>query len=121
MLTPHLGGATHETLLQGAEMIAAEIARFAADEPLVNVFNPELVAIGGGFGVAGFDLLLPAVRPAVVREALAPSGSELDIRRAELGFRAGLIGAALTVRDAEPGPGAEVVLRVPVEVAAWSR
>jgi D-3-phosphoglycerate dehydrogenase / 2-oxoglutarate reductase len=39
VLTPHLGGATRETLLQGAEMIAAEIARFAAGEPLVNVVN----------------------------------------------------------------------------------
>jgi D-3-phosphoglycerate dehydrogenase len=39
VLTPHLGGATHETLLQGAEMIADEILRFAAGEPLVNVLN----------------------------------------------------------------------------------
>jgi D-3-phosphoglycerate dehydrogenase / 2-oxoglutarate reductase len=39
VLTPHLGGATHETLLQGAEMIAAEIRRFAAGEPLLNVVN----------------------------------------------------------------------------------
>lgn len=39
VLTPHVGGATEETLLQGAEMIAAEIKRFAAGEPLVNVFN----------------------------------------------------------------------------------
>ena len=44
MITPHLGGATHETLLQGAEMIAAEIRRFAAGEPLVNVVNREAVA-----------------------------------------------------------------------------
>ena len=34
----------------------------------------ELVVIGGGFGVAAFDLLLPAARPAVEREALAPGG-----------------------------------------------
>ena len=39
VLTPHVGGATHETLLQGAEMIAAEIKRFAAGKPLVNVLN----------------------------------------------------------------------------------
>jgi D-3-phosphoglycerate dehydrogenase len=44
VLTPHLGGATHETLLQGAEMIADEIVRFAAGEPLVNVVNREAVA-----------------------------------------------------------------------------
>ncbi len=39
VLTPHIGGATHETLLQGAEMIAAEILRFVAGEPLVNQVN----------------------------------------------------------------------------------
>jgi D-3-phosphoglycerate dehydrogenase len=45
VLTPHLGGATHETLLQGAEMIADEIDRFAAGERLLNVFNREAVAV----------------------------------------------------------------------------
>jgi D-3-phosphoglycerate dehydrogenase len=44
VMTPHLGGATHETLLQGAEMIAEEILRFAAGEPLVNVVNGKAVA-----------------------------------------------------------------------------
>jgi D-3-phosphoglycerate dehydrogenase len=44
ILTPHLGGATHETLQQGAEMIADEILRFAAGAPLVNVVNREAVA-----------------------------------------------------------------------------
>jgi D-3-phosphoglycerate dehydrogenase len=44
VLTPHLGGATRETLLQGAEMIADEIVRFAAGEPLVNVVNRSVVS-----------------------------------------------------------------------------
>lgn len=39
VLTPHIGGATHETLLRGATMVAAEIARFAAGMPLSNVIN----------------------------------------------------------------------------------
>jgi len=39
VLTPHIGGATRETLATGAEMIALEIARFAAGERLVNVAN----------------------------------------------------------------------------------
>jgi D-3-phosphoglycerate dehydrogenase len=39
VMTPHIGGATHETLLQGAEMIADEIVRFAAGERLLNVVN----------------------------------------------------------------------------------
>jgi D-3-phosphoglycerate dehydrogenase / 2-oxoglutarate reductase len=44
VLTPHIAGATHETLLQGAQMLAAEITRFAAGEALVNVVNREVVA-----------------------------------------------------------------------------
>src|SRR5439155_6550477 len=67
---------------------------------LVNVFNPQLVVIGGGFGTAAFELLLPAVRPAVVREALAPAGEKLEIRPAELGAEAGLIGAGLVAFEA---------------------
>lgn len=37
VLTPHIGGATSETLLQGALMVAEEIERFAAHEPLTHV------------------------------------------------------------------------------------
>ncbi len=44
VLTPHIGGATHETLAQGAEMIAADIARFAAGRPLVHVLNWQAMA-----------------------------------------------------------------------------
>lgn len=40
VITPHIGGATHDTLLRGAQMIAAEIARFAAGSPLQNVARP---------------------------------------------------------------------------------
>ena len=43
VLTPHIGGATHETLLRGATMVGDEIRRFAAGEPLVNVINSEAV------------------------------------------------------------------------------
>lgn len=39
VLTPHVGGATHETLCRGADMIAAEISRFADGQPLSNVIN----------------------------------------------------------------------------------
>lgn len=39
ILTPHLGGATYETLLQGAEMIAEEIARFVSEQRLISVVN----------------------------------------------------------------------------------
>jgi D-3-phosphoglycerate dehydrogenase len=44
IMTPHIGGATHETLLQGAEMITAEIVRFTTGRPLINVLNPTVAA-----------------------------------------------------------------------------
>ena len=62
---------------------------------LVNVFGSTRVVIGGGFGIAAFDRLVPAARTAVLREALAPSGQTLEIVRAELGGEAGLVGAGL--------------------------
>ncbi len=39
VITPHIGGATHETLLRGVTMIAEEIDRFVKGEPLVAVVN----------------------------------------------------------------------------------
>jgi glucokinase len=67
---------------------------------LVNIFGAERVAIGGGFGVAAFDQLLPAARMAVLTEALPPAGQDLQIERAELGVDAGLIGAGLIAFEA---------------------
>ena len=67
---------------------------------LVNIFNPELVVIGGGFGIAAFDVLVPAARLAVLTEALAPGGQQLSIEPASLGASAGLIGAGLVAFEA---------------------
>ena len=61
---------------------------------LVNIFNPEVVVIGGGFGTAAFDLLLPSAREIVRGEALWPAG-DVPIVVAALGADAGLIGAGL--------------------------
>jgi len=66
---------------------------------LVNIFNPELVVIGGGFAAAG-DFLLDPAREVMRREALAPDGGRVRIVRAELGTAAGLIGAGLVAFDA---------------------
>jgi glucokinase len=67
---------------------------------LVNIFGATRVVIGGGFGIAAFELLVPSARLAVLTEALAPSGQELELERAELGARAGLIGAGLVALEA---------------------
>jgi len=44
ILTPHIAGATHETLRRGAEMLADEISCFAAGKPLANQVNQPTTA-----------------------------------------------------------------------------
>ena len=84
-----------------ARDILADIGRHlgAGIGSLVNIFNPELVVIGGGFAAAG-DFILDPAREIVRREALAHAGDNLPIVRAELGTAAGLIGAGLVAFDA---------------------
>jgi glucokinase len=73
----------------------------------VNVFNPELVVIGGGFSRAG-ELLLEPARKVVAERALPPARDCVRIALAVLGPEAGLIGAAvvgfeaLDLADASP-------------------
>jgi glucokinase len=66
---------------------------------LVNIFNPEMVVLGGGFGVGAGDLLLRPARLLILREALAPAGQNLRLALAKLGKDAGLIGAALVALE----------------------
>lgn len=66
---------------------------------LVNIFNPELIVIGGGFAAAG-DFVLDPAREVLRREALAGAGERVQVVRAELGTAAGLIGAGLVAFDA---------------------
>jgi glucokinase len=60
----------------------------------VNVFNPEVVVLGGGFARAG-DLLFEPTRRVVAERALAPARDIVRIVPALLGVEAGLIGAGL--------------------------
>jgi glucokinase len=69
---------------------------------IVNLFEPELVVLGGGVTRAG-DLLIEPVREIVRAEAMAPAGRMVDIVPAALGDRVGVIGAAAIVFDAREG------------------
>lgn len=90
-------GATARDLVAAKHPVLGEIGHHlgVAIGSLVNVFGTTRVVIGGGFGIAAFDQLVPAARRAVLREALDPSGQILELERAELGAEAGLIGAGL--------------------------
>jgi glucokinase len=83
----------------------AEIGRLlgAAIGSLVNIFDPDVVIIGGGFGAAAGALLLDPARGAARAEAIQPADRTLRIVEAELGEEAGLIGAALVGFEALDG------------------
>jgi len=66
----------------------------------VNIFAPELVLLGGGFGVAAFDYLAGPAEEIARRQALDPMRGEFRIAKAELGTAAGLIGAAFVAFEA---------------------
>ena len=66
---------------------------------LVNVFDPELVVVGGGFAAAG-DLILEPARAIARREAIGPAKERVRVVRAKLGTAAGIVGAALVGLEA---------------------
>jgi glucokinase len=61
---------------------------------VVNIFEPEVIVIGGGAAAAG-DLLLDPAREVVAQRALRPGRDTVRIVPALLGEEAGMVGAAL--------------------------
>ena len=98
-------GATAELLVGRAEEgdaqaieALAEIGRLlgAGIGSFVNIFYPELVVVGGGFGVAAGEFLLHRPTRSLRREALEPARcGPPDRRRPSSAHDAGLIGAGL--------------------------
>ncbi len=68
----------------------------------VNIFNPEVVVIGGGVIAAG-DLLLGPARATVAARALPPSRDLVRIVPARFGVEAGMVGAAALALDGLAG------------------
>ncbi len=68
----------------------------------VNVFNPEVVVVGGGAMEAG-ELILGAARREVMARARPPSRDLAKIKVAALGPNSGVLGAAALARDASFG------------------
>ncbi len=67
---------------------------------LTNIFNPEMVVVGGGLAEAAEQWILPAAREVVQARTLEPARSLVRIEPAELGNGAGLVGAAVLARGA---------------------
>jgi glucokinase len=68
----------------------------------VNIFNPEVVAVGGAAVDAGEFLLEPA-REEVRLRARPPSRELVEVKSATLGPESGMFGAAALARDPETG------------------
>jgi glucokinase len=63
----------------------------------VNIFNPEVIAVGGGASRAGEFILGPA-RKEVQLRAYSPSRDLVEIKEASLGPASGVLGAAALAR-----------------------
>ena len=104
---------TAETVALAArrnDLLACDVVAKAANylgiglANLVNIFNPEMIVIGGGLSNMGSMLLAPA-RRAVKETAFQLPASRVRIVRGHLGGNAGIIGAAAYVFDQQPQGG----------------
>ncbi|RWG93732.1 ROK family protein, partial [Mesorhizobium sp.] len=75
---------------------------------LLHLYSPDLIVMGGGLA-NGFDLLAPGIRSTVEERAMQ-AYRDVPIVPAELGDRAGLVGAAsLILWEGEPGTALAMV------------
>jgi glucokinase len=77
-----------EALAGMGHLLGAAIGSF------VNVFAPEVVVVGGGFGRAAYDFLLPSAEEIARRELVVPDALEFTLAKGELDD-AGVVGAGL--------------------------
>lgn len=83
-------------LRRAGQALGAALAGFA------NVFNPEMIVIGGGLARIGDPLLAPATE-AFRAYALPAVAGDVTISPSALGTKTGIYGAAAIVFHAEPG------------------
>jgi glucokinase len=89
-----------EAAIEAVELIGARLGVVITS--LVNIFNPEIVVIGGGVLAAG-ELLLAPARTVVAERTLPFFGQDLRIVPARFGVEAGMIGAAALAYDGLAG------------------
>jgi transcriptional regulator of PTS gene len=65
---------------------------------LINLFNPELVVIGGTVSLTGEYILLP-IKSAIKKYSLNMANKDTEIKLSKLGDKAGAIGAGLLARE----------------------
>jgi len=65
---------------------------------LINIFNPELIILGGSLSTTGDYICLP-IKSAINKYSLSILNNDSDIRISSLGEKAGVMGACLLVRN----------------------
>lgn len=65
---------------------------------LINIFNPELVILGGSLATTGEYIRLP-IKSAINKYSLSLVNSDTQLKVSKLGEKAGVIGACLLVRN----------------------
>lgn len=98
MLDDIIEAANHDDML--AIECIAEIGEKLGEgiATLINLFNPELVVLGGSLSEAGAFIRLP-VKSAIYKYSLSLVNTDTELKMSSLGERAGVIGACLLVRN----------------------
>ena len=65
---------------------------------LINIFNPELVVLGGALAETGMYLLLP-IRTNIHKYSISLVSLDMELKTSTLGSKAGVIGACYILRD----------------------
>ncbi len=63
---------------------------------LINIFNPDVFIVGGGISKAG-SIFIDGIKSHIAKYTLPDSRESVEIKPAELGYEAGIIGAASLV------------------------
>ncbi len=82
--------------LQAISSIAENLGRGLAIT--INIFNPELIIIGGALSAIGEPLLLP-LKTSIIHYSLNLVNTDTKVVLSNLHYRAGLLGSCLLVRD----------------------
>ena len=82
--------------LQTISSVAEKLGRGLAIT--INIFNPELIIIGGSLSAIGEPLLLP-LKTSIIQHSLNLVNSDTRVVVSNLHYKAGLLGCCLLVRD----------------------
>ncbi|MDP2889274.1 MAG: ROK family transcriptional regulator [Bacteroidota bacterium] len=78
------------------DQIGSKMGRYLS--MLINIFNPELVILGGVLAETGMYLRLP-VRTSIHKYSLSLVSLDMELKMSSLGSKAGVIGACYILRD----------------------